>query len=127
MTPTLVLRSNGSATHTVLRSHGSATHTTYSLSEPKHANTKAEGKDVNRSFDRTRLTTFNKDVETVAPTEICTLEALANIASELHDSSSDDIDLITTETLCDSASSNMDKLCNSKGSCCCIIDLTAYE
>ena len=76
------------------------------------------------------MTTFNKDVETVAPTGTSTLEALANIASELHDSSSDDIDLITTETLGDTASSNMDKSCNSKGSSVGvggIIDLTAYE
>ena len=73
-------------------------------------------KDVNRSFDRTRLTTFKNDVEMVDSTGTCTLEALANIASEIHDSSSDDIDLITTETLGDTASSNMDESCNSKGS-----------
>ena len=114
---------NGFAPTAMLRSAASATHTIYSLSEP-------EGTFANRSFDRTRLTKLKNDVEMADSTEICTLESLANVASGIYDSSSDEIDLLTTETLCNSASSNMDKLCNSKGSSVgssSVIDLTGHD
>ena len=83
---------NGFAPTAMLRSVASATHTIYSLSEP-------EGTFANRSFDRTRLTKLKNDVEMADSTEICTLESLANVASGIYDSSSDEIDLLTQRAL----------------------------